>query len=308
MLWLKRGKFGTVTPTSQQLVLQEDLRRAVDLLRTAKGDGGAEAFAALLRALDDNRDAIEQGVVAWVNLVEIVVQGAEQRYPDGNGPVKKSQVVAALHRIVDAEQITIPHIPAYLQPVVMDLAVEWTVEVVVGGINGYDLWDDSRPMPNTLAAWIWAGLARLLRLLRPLAELLSWLYVRLRYFEPLTPELEAAVDRVIAADLLGTKKRLLGTPAALIRHIAAHGPQIIAATRLLFEVVHHAEQFSSLSGPGKKAYARDLVLAAMSELGLDVEDSLFGPLIVAFIDTGIESAFSLMSRRAPEMFAPARTA
>jgi hypothetical protein len=84
--------------------------------------------------------------------------------------------------------------------------------------------------------------------------------------------------------------------------VAQHSKQIAAGTRLFFEVVHQAERFVSLSGPAKKDYARDVILGVLDELGFPVGPGLFGDIVTAFIDSGIESAWSIFDKRAPEAF------
>jgi hypothetical protein len=304
MMFLARGlrkKSSTAEGTPQQREISAELRQMIALLREAKGGGVSQEFVRRLKILDDNREDIEKGIVAWINLVEIIVQGAEQRNPAGNGGRKKAQVRAAIYKIVSGEEFRIPKVPRYLQPVIMEIVVDWCVEVIVVNANEFDLWDSSRPIKSWAGA-IWALLGIALQFLAPLAEIFSWIYVQVRYKEPLTPELEAAVQRVKATHLLSDKRAFLGSPTDLILFVADHGQQVAAATKLFFEVVHQAERFSTLSGPDKKAYARDVILGVLAELGFPVGPGLFGAIVTAFIDTGIESAWSIFDKRAPEAF------
>jgi hypothetical protein len=295
----KKSSTGAATP--QQREISAELRQMIELLRKAKGGGVSQEFAKKLKILDDNRAEIEKGIVAWVKLVEVIVQGAEQRYPDGHGARKKAQVRAALYQIVSGEEFQIPKVPRYLQPVIMEIVVDWFVEVIVANANEFDLWDDSQPKGWAGAIWTLVGMAMKL-LLAPLAEIFSWIYVKVRYKEPLTPELEAAVKEVKDTHLLSNKRALLGSPTDLITFVAEHSQQIAAGTRLFFEVVHQAERFVSMSGPDKKAYAREVILGVLEELGFPVRSGLFGAIVTAFIDSGIESAWSIFNERAPEAF------
>jgi hypothetical protein len=303
-MFLTRGlnkKSSTGAGTPQQRAIQVELQQMIDLLRKAKGGGISQEFARKLKILDDHRADIEKGIVAWVNLVEVIVQGAEQRYPDGYGNRKKAQVRAALYQIVSGEEFQIPKVPRYLQPVIMEIVVDWCVEVIVVNANEFELWDSSQPDKGWAGA-VWAVLARLLKLLAPLATIFSWIYVQVRYKEPLTPELQAAVDRVKATHLVSDKRALLGSPTDLITFVAQHSQQIAAGTKLFFAAVHQAERFVSLGGPEKKAYARDVILGVLAELGFPVGPGLVGAIVTAFIDSGIESAWSIFDKRAPEAF------
>jgi hypothetical protein len=302
-MFLTRGvnkKSSTGGGTPQQREISAELRQMIALLREAKGGGVSQEFARKLKILDDNRADIEKGIVAWVKLVEVIVQGAEQRYPDGRGGRKKAQVRAALYQIISGEEFQIPKVPPYLQPVIMNIVVDWSVDVIVDNVNEFNLWDDSQPKGWAGAIWTLMGMA--LKLLGPLFELFNRLYVKVRFSEPLTPELEAAVKAVKDTHLLSDKRALLGSPTDLITFVAQHSQQIIAGTRLFFEVVHQAERFVSMSGPDKKAYARDVILGVLDELGFPVGPGLFGAIVTAFIDSGIESAWSIFNKRAPEAF------
>jgi hypothetical protein len=296
----KKNSTGPATP--QQREISAELQQMIKLLREAKGGGVSQEFAKKLKILDDNRAEIENGIVAWVKLVEVIVQGAEQRYPDGHGARKKAQVRAALYQIVSGEDFEIPKVPRYLQPVIMEIVVDWFVEVIVANANEYELWDSREPDKGWMGS-IWALLGMAMKLLlAPLAEIFSWIYVKVRYSEPLTPELEAAVQQVKDTRLISNKRELLGSPTDLITFVAEHSQQIAAGTRLFFEVVHQAERFVSLSGPDKKAYARNVILDVLDELGFPVGGGLFGAIVTAFIDSGIESAWSIFNKRAPEAF------
>jgi hypothetical protein len=295
----KKSSTGPATP--QQREISAELQQMIKLLREAKGGGVSQEFARKLKILDDNRADIEKGIVAWTNLVEVIVQGAEQRYPKGYGDRKKAQVRAALYQIVSGEDFEIPKVPRYLQPVIMEIVVDWFVEVIVVNANEYELWDSREPDKGWMGS-IWALLGMALNLLAPLAEIFSWIYVKMRYSEPLTPELEAAVQRVKDTHLISDKRALLGSPTDFITFVAQHSKQIAAGTKLFFEVVHQAERFVSLSGPEKKDYARDVILGVLDELGFPVGGGLFGAIVTAFIDSGIESAWSIFDKRAPEAF------
>src|ERR1700677_3746359 len=80
---------------AQQWQVAAEVRQLIELLREAKGGGVSEPFAGALKDLADHGPDIEKGIVAWVQLIEELIQGAESRYPDGRGGRKQAQVRAA---------------------------------------------------------------------------------------------------------------------------------------------------------------------------------------------------------------------
>ncbi|HEY0301186.1 MAG TPA: hypothetical protein VGC36_07640 [Rhizomicrobium sp.] len=285
-----------------QWAVNAEVHQLIELLREAKSGGVSQAFAAALKDLADHGPEIERGIVAWIQLIEILLQGAEQRYPEGNGAKKKAQVRAALHYLYGDNAVQIPGIPRSLEPLAMDILIDWSINALVDSLNTYSLWDDSKPDPWSPGG-MWRALgATLLDLMSPLFDLLNWLYVKLRYSQPLTPEVLAALDRVKAQGLVRDKSVFFRSAADLLKFVAQHGQQVAAGVRAFFEVVAMAERLASASNPEKKAYATAIVKATLQELGFPVESGLIGMIADAVISAGIESALNLFQTRAPENF------
>jgi hypothetical protein len=288
----------------QRTALRADVLRMIALLREAMGGGVAAKLAALLKTVVDNRSQIQRGIIAWVRLVEVLVQEAERGQRKGGGGRKKALVKAAAFRILNTKEARLPGIPPYLYPLVMDVAVEWMIEAIVQAENGYALWDSS---PE---ADVWS----------PLADSISWLkqaisgvwqgvvrfvlttYTAIKYREPLSPELEKALASVETTGLLADKNSALRSGMAFLKFVGDNGERVIAGVKLIFEAVQQAETFLELDGPGKKQYAHDLIIATLEDLGFPVGSGLFGLIASALIDTGIESAWSIFTERAPETF------
>ncbi|OAN67119.1 hypothetical protein [Sphingomonas sp. TDK1] len=279
-----------------------EVHQLVELLRTVQGGGVAEALAAVLRRLAADGPRIERGIVAWVLLTEALIQSAEQRYPSGKGRRKKAQVRAALYHIFQSPDIAIPAIPAPLVPLVMDGLIDWSIDAIAASVDDYALWDESEPLGWSLAGACRAGLSALLLLLTPFFSALNWLYVGLRYRQPLTPEVAAAVARVQAEGTIADKSVLFASVYAVGVFVGGHRVQMIAAVKAFFEVVSMAERLVSARGPEKKAYACAVVKAALAELGFPVRGVLTGAIADAVISAGIESALALFRKRAPESF------
>lgn len=287
--------------TAEQQTAGTEVRQIIESLRIAKSGDVTKAFALHLKNLHDHGEDIQKGIIAWVHLVEVLIQGAEQRYPNGNGPRKLEQVRTALHHIFADPKIDIPELPHFLEPVVMDIVVEWSINALVASVNQYELWDSSTP-ERSLRSTLKEVFVFLRGLLRPFGELLGRLYVKLRYSGPLTPEVAAAVQRVQAEGLIKDKRKLFRHGYDFVIFIGQHQPQVTAGVKVFFEVVAMAERWASASGPDKKAYARAIIRATLEELGFPIGGGLLGAIADAFIDAGIESALSLFKKRKPEAF------
>jgi hypothetical protein len=286
----------------QVTAMRAEVLKMVALLREAMSGGVASRLAALLRDVNDNRAAIQKGLIVWIHLVETFVQEAERT--GKQGPRKKRQVKAALFRILTDPKAQLPGIPAYLYPLVMDIAVEWMIEAVVQVENGYGLWnsrskdDESRRMAN-FVGWLKQVLEKPWEWL---AGVVLTTYFMIKYRQPLQPELRKAVENVEAYGILADKRSLIHSLVEFVQFVGMHGEQVIAGIKLIFDAVYQAESFLELDGPGKKQYAHDLIIATLEELGFPVGSGLFGMIADVFINAGIESAWSIFNERAPESF------
>ena len=79
--------------------------------------------------------------------------------------------------------------------------------------------------------------------------------------------------------------------------IGQHRQSIIASTELVFMAVREAEKFISQSGAQKKAYPRDLIFVALTELGFVPRTGLLTAFIESLISSGIEAAVHLFHKR-----------
>jgi hypothetical protein len=288
----------------QRVELRAAVLRMMALLREAMGGGVAQELAAVLKTLNDNRGQIQKGIIAWIHLIEVLVQEAERAHRHGGGARKKAQVKAAAFRILTSQKARLPGIPDYLYPLVMDFVVEWMTEAIVQAENEYALWE-SRPEENVWSPvadfvnWIKQALARIWQ---PIVGCLITAYTTFKYREPLSPELEKAVEGVEPAGILANKNSALRSGVDFLIFVGNHAQQMIAGVKLIFEAVHMAETFLELDGPGKKQYAHDLIIATLEDLGFPVGSGLMGIIVSAFIDAGIEAAWSIFTKRAPETF------
>ncbi len=287
-------------PQPQTEILRTRIDRMVRLLRAALSGGVGEDLEALLRDLAAHQADLERATAAWVELISALVQAAEHRHPDARGRLKKAQVKAAIRYLVRADRFHLPDLPAWLEPMLMDLVVDWSIDVVVDLTNQHGLWNLREPVPTSPSALLGAVLRDLADLTRPV-----WLWavgLCLRVWESLqertvfTPELRRALDQAAEAGLVRQKGELFGKVPQLVVWVADHRARVAAAFRLVFEAVQDAESFAEKSGPEKKSYARDLVLAALEEFGVPVGDGLFSMILGAMVDSVIESAVNLFNK------------
>lgn len=296
------GRIKRREPSEAQRNVDAEVHQLVELLREAASGGVAEGLGAALQNLADHGPDIERGVVAWIELMEVLVQAAEQRYPNGNGARKKGQVRAAVHAIYNDSNLQLPGVPRDLSPLVINITIDWVIDALVQSVDTYGLWDSSRPDHWSLDGALRAAGAAVLDALQPFFRFLNWIYAKLHYVEPLTPEVKAAVQRVKDAGLIYDKRTLIKPATDVIVFIGQHGEQMTAGVKAFFEVVAMTERLRSASGPEKKVYASQVVKAALKELGFPIDNILLGAIADVVISAGIESALNLFKKRAPKTF------
>lgn len=296
------GRIKRREPSKDQQRIDAEVHQLVELLREAVSGGVAEGLGSALQNLAEHGPDIERGVVAWIELMEVLVQAAEQRYPNGNGARKKGQVRAAVHAIYNDANIILPGVPRDLTPLVINVTIDWVIDALVDSVQTYGLWDSSRPDHWTLNGALRAAGAVMLDALQPFFRLLNWIYAKLHYVEPLTPEVKAAVQRVKDAGLIYDKRTLIKPATDVLVFIGQHSKQMTAGVKAFFEVVAMTERLWSASGPEKKLYASQVVKAALKELGFPIDNLLLGAIADVVISAGIESALNLFKKRAPNSF------
>lgn len=87
----------------------------------------------LLEHIDRNRDRYRDAVLLWIDLLEEIAHLMEAEYGDKTGPLKKRNVRAAAYYLIRGfiGNTPLPHVPPFLRPVVLELAIRWTIEFLV---------------------------------------------------------------------------------------------------------------------------------------------------------------------------------
>lgn len=281
-------------------ILEVQVRR---LLRVARSAGVDQDIVSALNALAARRHEIERAVVVWIDLIEVLVQTEERRYGPraGLGPLKAAEVREALRYLLTRRRFELPGIPDYLQPLVIDTVVGWCVDAIVRVANRYGLWAEDVAAQRTFRMMLAQAWLMLRKLLRPIGVLVVRIYTAIRdglhQRGILSPQVLAAVRAVEREGLITTQGDLITGAVNLLRWIANHRDQLVAGFEIVFAAVQEVEGYFALSGAEKRAYARDLVLAALDELGFKQRAGLLFGLIDSLIGGGIESAVHLFHKR-----------
>ncbi len=192
-----------------------ELRR---LLGEALEDGMGKELANALNSLAQHSDDIQMSVIAWVELIEVLVQNAETRYgsKSGRGALKASEVKSVMRYLLRADRLNIPKVPAFIEPVIIDLLVDWSIEVVVSILNESGrIWVTNDPAPRSWTCrltipfhWVAKAVSRITwPLWYPLAKLGVYIWQALRYRRPpFRPKLRSALKLVEREGLLFNSK------------------------------------------------------------------------------------------------------
>jgi hypothetical protein len=235
-------------------------------------------------------------IIVWISFMDELVDKAERLYGSdpGRGQYKQQQVKAALLYVARREGLQLPLVPGVFQPIVFSYAADVLIAFVVSQVNINGLWD--RDIPRRPARMT-------LRLTAPVASaatrgldtggrfLLGIAWRIIAWLNRLSPELRASVE-AMRLDVRGTLNALGG-----IARFAAEHPDIVRALAQIFSIAtQQAEAFVEMTGPQKQAYVRELILAFLDQLGIDL-DGLWGTFVKAFIDVMIDATVSLFNRR-----------
>lgn len=293
------------SPPTQSTDIRFTIANMQRLLQEAMGEGTAEDLVKALNNVSEHREEIQSAVNAWINLIDVLVQNTEQRYGSkpGHGQIKAAEVKGVLRYLlqIDRLDLGIPAVPRYLIPVVIDGVVDITINGLVLVANRYGLWVVAEAEPGSIYARFLIFLQPIYMLVHPIFDGLAWLlnrvYFALRVQAPLSPAIRSAVKAVENDGLVISERPILKYAVDLFIWIGTHRAQLIAALELVFAAVQEAESYVEMSGPEKKAFAHDLILAVWDSLGFEQRAGLVFTLFDAIINGSIEAAVSLFNKR-----------
>ncbi len=285
---------------------REELRSTIwevrRLMRTAMAEGFDKDLATALSFLAKHGEAIQRAFVVWIDLVEVLVQNAERRYgaTPGMGRMKAAEVKEVIRYFLRNRRFNIPDVPQFLQPVLVDLVVDWSVDVIVLMANRYGLWVEKGSVTRTQSIFARFRLS-LRRCIMWLFLFIPWLVERIRRAlqRPVVipPEVKAAIDALEREGLIISEGKIFHGVADLLVWVSSRRRTLMILVEVVSAAVQEAEAYIELSGPQKKAYARDLVLAVLDEIGFEQRTGLLFAIIDSSINSSIEASVHLFNKR-----------
>src|SRR3954451_12329530 len=203
------------------------------------------------------------GLLAWLDLLEEIVQVTEQRFGTrpGRGKYKAAQVKAAFRRLLRRSDTRSAAFVELVGPSTMDLITGWLIDFTVALLNK----DEQLWQADTVAA-------RIPLRTRVVARLVGWLSSVLDWFSErpvLDPRLYDDVERIAQGP--GSPLRVVDRVIEFGDWLVTHREQTLALMALVDAACDEVEIFVRLRGSeAKQHYARNLVLAALDDAGLEL--------------------------------------
>jgi hypothetical protein len=309
-------KYGTGQGDSDaEIRLRKHAQGMILELRRAFESGAATGITdELIRLLADTAprgDEIKNALIAWVSLVEALVQEAEQEYGSAphRGAQKSEQVKAVLiHLMIDRPHLQLLDIPDFLVPFIAEIGVNWTIDAIVLILNQHTMWEPGPVEPSLrlslfarIIHWLFVCWRAFIKL-APVARLLNSLsrltrrVVLLEY--PLSPKVRIAVQRI--ETMRGaTIESVVSRVVAVVRWFGDHHNAMVALAGVVAFAIQEAEFIGGLSGPEKKIYARALLLAFLADVGMvGAPSSLSYHLADSILDSAIDAVVLIFNTRA----------
>jgi hypothetical protein len=290
-------------PSTRREELRTSFWEVRRLLRTAIGEDRAgidRDLRAFFGSISNRSDEIQGALIVWIDLIEVLVQHAEARHgaTPGRGQLKATEVKEAIRYLMHDQHFALPGIPKLLEQVVIDTLVDWSVDGVVLMANRYGLWiDATKPQTGTRPF-----LSRVRQWLRQIWTVMfifvAWLVAKISEKRAtLSPDIKDYIDAVRQEGLIIEGPQFFKGVTDLFVWIGTHRPLLLSFLEIVFTAVQEAEGYLNLTGPEKKAYVRDLVLAVLDELGFQQRVGLFFGLIESTLESTIEGSVHIFNKR-----------
>lgn len=242
------------------------------LVEEVSSGGLVEELSKTLNVVAENLPDIGNAALAWIDLVRVLVEHTEGRYKGSHkGALKASEVKSVLLYLLKIERVHLPGIPSYIEPIIGDLGADIAIRIIVTLANANGIFIDTsrRHSFRDVLLWPLYWLANVTRpLWRPLLRLASRIWIALRYHAPISPVMRGALAEIERQGVLPARGDLEKQFQQVILWSTTHEQVLDAGIKLVTIVVQETEQFVHLNGRAKKAYASDLVIAVMDELGV----------------------------------------
>ena len=260
-------------------------------------------LADLLPSADDFRDA----AVAWLDLVETLVQTAEREYgaAPGKGAYKAEQVEGDPARAADRSEVEHPQSSGVSRTDRRGERGELDDRLGRPGAQsqqdlGHQCGGSHEPAAlHPGPALPPAGAPPVLRVGadRPSQSLAPALRQAGGARRPSAHAGPARGRRGDQARAFPRRGRGGQRAAKIAAWVVVHRQQVVALVELVSFATQEAEAFARFTGPQKKEYARDIVVAFLEELKIVDEDSLWEAMVERFIDWGIDGIVQVFNKR-----------
>jgi hypothetical protein len=278
----------------------------------------AEQLLVLIHDLFGDSEGLIRWLLAWSELIEVLVEGAEVRYGTrpGRGKRKAQQVKGDLLYVAKRLRLEVQGVPPALLPVVLDVIIDPLVAMIVELLNRHQLWS---PAPRRvglgrrMAGAVGGAVPALIRAVGIRLAQVSWWFVLA--LNPPDRKTREAIDLLVARyprELTDPTRKL----ALIAAFIGTHGKDVAAVIEIVSVAVVNAEEYLEADGPRKKVYARELVLAFLADIvDLPPRGSASFQVLSWFVDFGIELVVRLLNKKerlrphgsgaAPQLLPPA---
>lgn len=270
------------------------LRRAYEL---AVKSGALEEFGEILGRFANSSVGLAELFLAWIDLIETVVQETEEKFSSrpNAGARKKAYAKSVLIELISRSKIA-KKAPDLFTTWVIWAAVDILVDAIVRLLNNRTLWvaDDDSATGDTAESWFRQLSYRITVFL---LNVFAWLYTRQLQRVELSPAVQKSVDRVLAEHPIDPTA-LIDRLRELISWFGQHREEVLAVIDLVTAATEQVEVFTSLSGPQKQAYARDLIITFVeTEFGPEYGALLDTPIARMILDTVINSVVLIQRKR-----------
>jgi hypothetical protein len=290
---------------AEQLV--EDFWRLSRDLDTLLTPDVRATLVSVVERIKADREEYRRTLEAWIDLTEELCLEAECEHGDGTGPLKLQRVKAATFQLFYRfmESTSLPHLPAYVQPLVIDLAVRGLVEFVISLVNTpqpeRSLWRHvslprARALPAKFGDRAWASVTR--RKDHLLESILAWLLRPPALPRRLQIKINAIADqwdKDAAASGIPTAQGVALNVFSIFNWLGTHGPQLRSAVDAISIAVHWSAEFFHLSLAERVELIERAFDEYLEQIGLG--DTLLARILRAFLDLTVEEVIDLFAKR-----------
>jgi hypothetical protein len=230
-------------------------------------------------------------VVTWFDLVETIVQEIERERgtAPGHGEQKAVEAEAMLRYIFDQLHLFDGLVAHGFQAPLHDYLAHLGLDAIVTLLNERKLWIGAGPAPEVSFS-IRNELGRLV------ARIAGWLYEQIRPVIVLSSTQKRLADQAIAT-LNDRVPMMTAEFQRLTLLVIGLRSQIKPLMTAVAAAVDLAEQFVSMEGQEKRAYAVDLLLVAAEEYGIIAPDSEFRPFLTLVLGALVDGVVRIFNKR-----------